>query len=153
MLWRGSRDLCSGAFLALFGLYIIYSSSLLTYVSDEGPGPAFLPFWLGIAIVALALLLIANSRRDIPVRRKPPAGWSAEIRALLAWAALMTSIFLSSAVGFAASLTLLAVFIVAYLERRPLWSALLVGLGLGVGFHLLFVVFLGLSLPASRLGF
>jgi hypothetical protein len=152
MHWRGVKDFYSGTVLALFGLYVIYSSLQLAYVSEEGPGPGFLPFWLGTGIFALALMLIITSQREPTLASMPQKSWSPEMRAAAAWLALMIAIFLAPFVGFAASLMLLAIYIVAGLERRPLWSALLVGAGLGVGFHLLFVTVLGLSLP-TPLGF
>jgi hypothetical protein len=39
------------------------------------------------------------------------------------------------------------------MERRSLGRALVVGLGLAIGFHIIFVMVLGLSLPANPLGF
>jgi hypothetical protein len=65
----------------------------------------------------------------------------------------MAAILLTPLLGFTLCLVLLTLFIIAFLERRSLWSALAVALGLGVGFHVIFVVVLGLSLPTSPLGF
>jgi putative tricarboxylic transport membrane protein len=151
---RSTKDLYSGAALALFGLYVTAASLRFDYLSEEGPGPGFLPFWLGIAIFGLAVVLIVRTLRDAaPPARKQRQSRFAEARALLAWLALMGAIFLSPFAGFVVSLMLLTLFIIAYMERRSLWNALLVALGLGIGFHVIFVVVLGLSLPASPLGF
>jgi hypothetical protein len=65
----------------------------------------------------------------------------------------MVAVVLTPLLGFAVSLMLLTVFIIACLERRSLLSAIIVALGLGIGFHVIFVVVLGLSLPTSPLGF
>jgi putative tricarboxylic transport membrane protein len=151
---RSAKDLFSGAALAAFGLYVIVASSRFTYSSEEGPGPGFLPLWLGIAIFALAVGLIISSQRDpAPRISEQRHSWSGETRAVSAWLGLMGAIFLSPFVGFTPSLMLMAVFIIACLERRSLWTALLAALGIGIGFHLLFVVVLGLSLPTGPLGF
>jgi putative tricarboxylic transport membrane protein len=149
-----TKDFYSGAVLAVFGLYVTTASLRFDYLSEEGPGPGFLPFWLGIAIFGLAIgLIISTLGQPIPPAQNEPQSWSTETRALSAWLALMAAIVLSPIVGFAVSLMLLTIFIIAYMERRSLYSAVLVGLGLAIGFHVIFVVALGLPLPISSLGF
>jgi putative tricarboxylic transport membrane protein len=151
---RSAKDLVSGVALAAFGIYITVESTRFSYLTEEGPGPGFLPFWLGIAIISLASCLIfVNQRRPARQTLYRPQSWSSETRALFAWLALMGAILLSPLLGFTVSLMLLAVFIIAALERKSLWNAMAVALGLGVGFHLIFVVMLGLSLPTSPWGF
>jgi putative tricarboxylic transport membrane protein len=151
---RSSKDLYSGAALAAFGLYVTIGSARLTYVSEDGPGPGFLPFWLGIAICCLALCLIfINQLRPASKARAGAQSWSGETRALSAWLALMGAVLLSPLLGFTVCLALVTVYIIAFMERRPLWSAVIVALGLSIGFHLIFVVLLGLSLPTGPLGF
>ena len=151
---RSSKDLLAGAVLAAFGVYVIIESTRFDYLSEEGPGPGFLPLWLGVAILALALCLIFISQRSPMAKGLATRQyWSGETRALSAWVALMAAVLLSPLLGFTVCLMLLTVFIIAFLERRSLWSALSVALGLGIGFHVIFVVLLGLSLPTSPLGF
>jgi putative tricarboxylic transport membrane protein len=152
---RSVKDLLPGVALAGLGVYIAMASAQYSYLTDEGPGPGFLPFWLGIAILSLALCLLVANRLGAaaPNTMAKLSSWTAESRALSAWIALMATILLSPTLGFAVSLMLLTVFIIACLERRSLWSAVVVALGLGIGFHLIFVVLLGVSLPTSILGF
>jgi hypothetical protein len=153
MQTRTSKDLFSGFALAAFGLYVTIASLRFSYSSEDGAGPGFLPFWLGIAILALSLsLVVINQRRAAPNTARAQS-WSAEKRALSAWLAVMGTIVLSPLLGFTVSLMLLTVFIIAWMERRSVWSAVAVALGLGLGFHLIFVVLLGLSLPTTPLGF
>ena len=151
---RSNKDLISGVVLAAFGLYVAIESSRFSYLSEEGPGPGFLPFWLGIAILGFSLcLILINQRRPLAKTTAGAQSWSAESRALSGWLALMGAIFLAPLLGFTVSLMLLAVFIIAGMERRSLRSAVMVALGLGAGFHLVFVILLGVSLPAGLLGF
>jgi len=152
---RSTKDLVSGVALAILGLYVTLASFQFTYLSEEGPGPGFLPFWLGIAILALASCLIVIYQRRAPAPAAPGSrqSWRAEKRALSVWLAVMSMILLSSLLSFTISLMLLTVFIIACMEGRSLQSAIVVALGLGIGFHLTFVVMLGLSLPTTRLGF
>jgi cytochrome b561 len=151
---RTTKDLFSGVALAAFGLYVTLASTYYNYTSEEGPGPGFLPFWLGIFILILAsCLIVVNQRRPAPGAVQTARSWSGEARALSGWLALMVAVVLTPLLGFAVSLMLLTVFIIACLERRSLLSAIIVALGLGIGFHVIFVVVLGLSLPTSPLGF
>lgn len=152
---RSTKDLLAGVALAALGLYVTFASYDFTYLSDEGPGPGFLPFWLGLAIFTLALCLsvINLGRTPAPAGVARRQSWSGEKRALSVWLAVMSMILLSSFLSFTISLMLLTVFIIAFMEGRSLQSAIVVALGLGIGFHLIFVVMLGLSLPTTRLGF
>ncbi|HEX2228571.1 MAG TPA: tripartite tricarboxylate transporter TctB family protein [Candidatus Binatia bacterium] len=152
---RSTKDLLAGVALAALGLYVTFASYDFTYLSDEGPGPGFLPFWLGLAIFTLALCLsvINLGRTPAPAGAARRQSWSGEKRALSVWLAVMSMILLSSLLSFTISLMLLTVFIIAFMEGRSLQSAIVVALGLGIGFHLIFVVMLGLSLPTTRLGF
>ena len=63
------------------------------------------------------------------------------------------SIFLYRWLGFAASFVLLTIFFIVVIERRPALPAIGIGVALAVTFHLLFVVALGVSLPAGPWGF
>jgi hypothetical protein len=151
---RSAKELLSGVLLAVFGLYVTIESARFSYVSEDGPGPGFLPFWLGIALCGLALSLAAvNLWRRAPRPLDAPRLWLGERRALSGWLALMGAIILFPLLGFSLSLVLLTLFLVAIMEGRSFWSAVVIALGIGIGFHLIFVVALGLSLPKSPLGF
>src|SRR5262245_52779331 len=56
-------DVISGAVLAALGVFIITQALAWDYYTLDGPGPGFFPFWYGIAMVVLSLLLIVNSAR------------------------------------------------------------------------------------------
>jgi len=151
---RSTKDLASGIALATFGVYITLAAARLNYMSEEGPGPGFLPLWLGIAVCVLAAcLLITNQLRRPWSQRTSPRASASEKRAIGGWLALMIAIALFPLIGFTMSLVLLTIFLIAVMERRSRYVAVLIALVLGVGFHLIFVTALGLSLPQSPLGF
>ena len=71
-----SADRIAGA--ALLALAIAFSAGALkhyAYRGENGPGPAFLPFWLGLVMAVLATALLVGAIRSAlrtSCRRRPP---------------------------------------------------------------------------------
>ena len=149
---RKSGDLWSGVALAALGIYIIIQARQWEYLGPEGPGAGFFPLWYGMAMLALAVLLIVSN-----LRRKSagamPIEWHRVGRALSTWLALAMCIALIRALGFAISFALLTYFVVAVMYRRPLKIAAMVAVASAAGFYLVFALALGVPLPVSALGF
>jgi putative tricarboxylic transport membrane protein len=112
-----------------------------------------MPLWLGIGLIVLALSLIAiDLARPEPKPTTKSATWPVA-RTMGGWLALMGSMILLPRLGFSLSLALLTIFLVVVLDRRSLWTALVVALGLALSFYVVFVFALGLSLPSGPWGF
>jgi len=150
---QNRKDALSGIVLAGFGLFVLYHSSQLAYLSEFGPGPGFLPRWLSIGLFLLACLLAVNGfirPSDVGDGEK---SWSGTARALASWAGLMAGIALLSRAGFILSFALLCAFLVLLVDRRPLRTAIAVAVGSALGFYLIFTLSLGVPLPAGPWGF
>ena len=155
MAGRGPRrgDLVSGAVLAGLGLYIVREARRWEYLGADGPGPGFFPLWYGIALLALALLLVVTSARGSSPASPPAGGRRAIGRALVAWVALAVCAGLTQLLGFLLAFGLLTLFVVAVMYRRPLLPAVAVAVGCAVAFYLLFPVALNVALPKGVFGF
>ena len=155
MVRRGKSELLTGAVLAAFGGLVIYEASALPYTSESGPGPGFFPLWIGIGIfLCSCFMLYAYFPRTDPNTEPRAKTSTAEItRALAAWLAFVLAIAILPLLGFAVSLGLLTTFLILVLDRRSPWTAAGVAVGLALGFHLVFPVALGVSLPAGPWGF
>ena len=149
---RKSGDLWSGVALAALGIYIIFQARQWEYLGPEGPGAGFFPLWYGIAMLALASVLIVSNLRGRSAAAAP-IEWGRVGRALSTWLALAVSVSLFKAFGFAISFALLTYFVVAVMYRRPLKVAAMVAVASAAGFYLIFAVALGVPLPVSALGF
>jgi putative tricarboxylic transport membrane protein len=151
---RDKSNLIAAASLAVFGIYVVYGGSKLSYVSDVGPGPGFFPFWIGIGFLLFGayqmVLSYSSARRHAD---HVVTIWSGAGRALGAWLGLALAIALFRWMGFVLSFILLTIFLIVVLDRRPALSALGIGAGLALAFYLLFEVALGVSLPAGPWGF
>jgi putative tricarboxylic transport membrane protein len=148
-----SNSIAAGC-LAAFGIYVFYSGSKLPYVSEVGPGPGFFPIWIGVGLMLFGLYQMLLS--GLSARRRADRGvviWSGSARALSGWVGLALAIALFRWLGFALSLVLLTIFLLVALDRRPMLLALVIGAALAAAFHSVFVIALGVSLPAGPWGF
>ena len=154
MVIRDNSDLITAVALAGFGGFVIAEALGLPYVSEFGPGPGFFPLWIGIGIIALALVLAVGSfsTRDDDGETGKTRGVEVA-RALGAWAAFVVAIVLLSTLGFGISFGLLTAFLIRTLDRRSISLAFGVAIALALGFHLVFAVALNVGLPVGPLGF
>jgi putative tricarboxylic transport membrane protein len=143
-------DVISGAVLAALGVFIITHSRAWDYYTLDGPGPGFFPFWYGVAMVVLSLLLIVNSARNGDSKG---VDWSATGRAMTTWLAFALSVALMDFLGFLISFAVLAFFLVAVIFRRPFMTATVVAVASALAFHLVFPVALSVPLPTGPFGF
>jgi putative tricarboxylic transport membrane protein len=147
---RDKNNLIAGGCLLAFGIYVITGAARLSYTAEVGPGPGFFPLWIGIGVVIFAAVLMLASYAGA---KQPAPSGAPTIRALTGWLAVMIAIFLAGRIGFVVSYILLTAFLIYALDRRPVWLAAAVGVGLSVAFHVLFVRALDVSLPAGPWGF
>lgn len=146
-------DIVSGAVLAGLGAFIIVEARGWDYLGPDGPGPGFFPFWYGVGMVALSLLLVAASLVRRSSAPATPVNWPEVGRAFVAWAGLALCVGLLKVLGFVLAFGMFTFFLVAVMYRRPLRTALAVSAGLSAGFYLLFPILLNVALPVGRLGF
>lgn len=141
------RDVLSGLVLAGLGTFILVHALGWNYIGPDGPGPGFFPTWYGIAMIALSLGLVIKAAVKPDPEARTPIDWRGTGRALLAWAAFAGSIAVMPLVGFAVSIGLLTLFVVAVVMRKPVGVALVTAVALGAGFLLVFGLALGIDLP------
>jgi putative tricarboxylic transport membrane protein len=146
-------DVISGAVLAALGVFIITQALAWDYYTLDGPGPGFFPFWYGVAMVVLSLLLVLNAARADSDGESKGVDWPATGRAMTVWLAFALSVGLMDFLGFLISFALLAFFLVAVVFRRPFTTAAVVAVASALAFHLIFPVALSVSLPTGPFGF
>jgi len=146
---RYARVLGGVAVLAL-GIAVVVLSRRLPYHSDYGPGPGFLPTWIGYVLSACAVVVTVQELRA------PLAGEEFfRPRTALAVKVLMAigvTFLLVPVLGFSVAF---AVFICATMRimGRHRWLACgAAAAGVAVGIHLVFGRWLDIPLPTGLVG-
>src|SRR2546429_8896284 len=92
-------DVISGAVLAALGVFIITQALAWDYYTLDGPGPGFFPFWYGVAMVVLSLLLVLNAARVDSDGDKAGVDWPRAGRGMTGWLAIGVSVGLMAFFG------------------------------------------------------
>lgn len=144
-----SRDLVSGLFWLAVAIFAAVQGLSLKLDSLSRPGPGFFPFWGGVVLGALSLVLIVRSFRRVSERpRIRPESW----KPLVVVGALAAYLLLLEPLGFVA-VTFLFLLLLFRLERRG-WAFSAASAAIGtLASYVLFQVWLKTQLPTGPLGF
>ena len=116
-----------------------------------GPGPAFMPFWLGLVMALLALSMLLRSLKQ----KDPGAAWLPRgegLRDMLVVLGVTVAfVALLRVTGMVLGTAIYLVVLVRYLGRHPWWLTLLVAAA-AAGFNwLVFVRWLRVPMPEGML--
>jgi putative tricarboxylic transport membrane protein len=104
--------------LGLGALFVIQSRDL-QYMAEYGPGPGFLPFWLGAGMLSLGLVLLmqVTLSRTVEGSFSLPSGVAAW-QMILVMAGFFAFVFLSDKIGFLLCIGLLFFFLLTVVEKK-----------------------------------
>ena len=116
-----------------------------------GPGPAFLPFWLGLVMAALALGMLIRSMRD----KNPGAAWFPRgegLRDILVVLGV-TTLFVAflNVLGMVIGTAIYLAVLVRYLGRHPWWMIGAISIAAAFFNWLVFVRWLHVPFPEGKL--
>jgi hypothetical protein len=123
------------------------------YRSEIGPGPGFLPVWLGIAMAVLAMLLFVGATRSAEAGRAWLPWGKGLVRLLVVFAATGLFTALLNVVGMILGTALFLIGILRFLERYPWGQTLGIAVGIAVLNYLVFTYWLQVPFPVSLLGY
>jgi hypothetical protein len=143
-----SADRVTAVFL--FALSAAFAAGALKYYSwwgSGGPGSAFLPFWLGLVMAALALMMLVRSLKE----KDPGAAWLPRGEGLrdmlVVLGATVLFVALLKTIGMVLGTALYLAGLVWYLGRHRWWVTLAVAVA-AAGFNwLVFVHWLRVPFP------
>jgi putative tricarboxylic transport membrane protein len=149
-------DLITGIFLLVLSGYVIQEAWRMPPSATFGPGAGFLPFWVGMIMATLAVLLLATAWK----RRATEADGVSPFpkgKALLAitgvLAGLAVYIFLMEVLGYVVDTFLYVTFLLGVVEREKWSTTIMVAVATTAGLFLIFQILLGITLPSNRFGF
>jgi putative tricarboxylic transport membrane protein len=147
----GAANLIGGTFILILGVTITYFSSQMTYMSEYGPGPGLLPFWIGLGLSACASLTIVKA---IVQRRKqsgkffqPKTG-----RVVFILGALIITFLLVWPLGLALSLALFTGFTMRATGRHSWILCCLMAIATAAAVRIIFGYMLDIPLPKGLIG-
>ena len=141
-------DRITAALLLAFA--VAFSAGALKYYQwwgSGGPGPAFMPFWLGLVMALLALMMLMRSLRE----NNPGEPWfprgEGRRDLLVVLAATVAYVALLNVTGMIIGTALYLAILVRYLANHRWWVTLSVALGAAGVNWLVFVHWLHVPMP------
>ena len=138
----------------LLAISVAFSAGALKYYSwwgSGGPGSAFLPFWLGLVMAVLAVMMLIKSLKE----KNPGGVWLPRgegLRNMLVVLAVTVAfVALLNVTGMIIGTALYLTVLIRYLGRHPWWMTLAIALA-AAGFNwLVFVYWLRVPMPQGML--
>jgi putative tricarboxylic transport membrane protein len=149
-------DMITGVLLLLLSGYVIWEAWRMPPSMTFGPGSGFLPFWIGLILAVLALILLATAwRREANGKeiKSPFPGKRALIAIGGVLAGLAVYIVLIEVLGYLVDTFLYVTFLLGIVEREKWPLTILVAVSTTVGLYVIFQVLLGITLPSNMFGF
>ena len=138
----------------LFAFAVAFSAGALKqyqWWGAGGPGPAFLPFWLGLVMALLALALLLRSLKE----QNPGDSWLPRGEGLrdmlVVLAATAAFVALLNVTGMILGTALYLVVLIKYLGKHPWWMTLAVAAAAAGLNWLVFVRWLRVPMPEGML--
>ena len=147
-----SADRVTAALLLAFAVaFSVGALKQYQWWGSGGPGPAFVPFWLGLVMALLALSMLLRSLKQ----KDPGAAWLPRGEGLrdmlVVLAATVAFIVLLKVTGMILGTALYLAFLVRYLGGHRWWVTLAIALA-AAGFNwLVFVHWLHVPFPEGKL--
>ena len=149
-------DLITGVFLLVLSGLAIWGASQMPPSATFGPGAGFLPFWLGILLAVLAVILLVTAQRR-PATSKDSESPFPGKQALFAITSVLVGlagyILLIEVLGYLVDTFLFIVFLMKAVEREKWPLTLMVAAGTTAVLFITFQILLKITLPSNMFGF
>ena len=145
-----SRDLTSALFwLAIAIFFSIEGLTQLKLGTMRQPGPGFFPFWAGVVLGVLSLILLLKSLKN---RERLSLSGLKSSKFLLATGAILAYLLLLETLGFV-TITFLFLFLLLRIEYKGWMFSALCALFGALASYAIFQLWLKTQLPAGPFGF
>jgi hypothetical protein len=143
-------DLIAGMVALLLGFAVLFFSWQLPYKSEYGPGPGFLPLWIGLGIVGCAIGVIINvlrkhEKKEAFFKERTKMG----VRVIIE---IIITFLLTPLIGFSIGLGLFIGATMRTMGKHQWISCGLTAVLTAVCIHFIFGYWLAIPLPTGLLG-
>jgi hypothetical protein len=140
------RDHIAGvAFVAAGALIYVFSGDL-PWGSLAMPGAGMMPKLVLVLLVGFGALLAIRAHESPPLARIP---WNDLVHAATIVATSIVAVSAYTVAGFIPTISIMLFVLIYIVERRNIWSALAVSIGVTLGSYLLFNTLLKAPLPPT----
>ncbi|MBW6486895.1 MAG: tripartite tricarboxylate transporter TctB family protein [Syntrophobacterales bacterium] len=148
-------DLITGVVLLVLAGYVINEARMMPPSATFGPGSGFFPFWLGIILAGLSLILVvgASLRPKDADDGSPFPARQALIAVTKVLGGLVLFTLLMETMGFVLNTVIFVMYLMKVVQRERWWVALLIAVATTACLYIVFQVLLGISLPRNMFGF
>ena len=143
-------DLIGGVVVLLLGVAVVFFSWQLPYMSEYGPGPGFLPRWIGFGIIGCAIVVIIKILRKQDKTGaffKPRTKMGVSILIQIAIAFLLLPLL-----GFSIGLGLFIGVSMRTMGKHRWISCGITAVVTAVAIHYIFAHWLSIPLPTGMIG-
>ena len=143
-------ELLGRIFVLLLGIAVVFFSSQLNYYTEFGPGPGFLPLWLGIGLVGSGASLVLDFLRK---QVKAEAFFQPRTKQCVVMFFLIVMAFLLLPwLGFSLGFALLAATAMRVMGKHRWMACGITAVAIAAGIYFVFDQWLGIPLPTGILG-
>jgi putative tricarboxylic transport membrane protein len=148
---RNTDRITAALLLAFAVAFSVGALKSYQWWGSGGPGPAFLPFWLGLVMALLALMMLTRSLKE----KNPGAAWLPRGEALrdvlVVLAVTVAFVALLNVTGMIIGTALYLLVLVRFLGRHRWWVTVAIAAA-AAGFNwLVFVHWLRVPMPEGML--
>lgn len=138
--------------IALFGVFVAFQGRQWGLILDRIPGPGFWPFWIGIAMIVVALWPLALTFFD-KSESKPNPFVKKDLYsfAVIIGGGLFVAVF-SNVSGMLVAIGIMTAAVSLLMGMKKLPVVIGVSIGMPLVMFLLFDLFLGVPLPRGLIG-
>jgi len=143
-------DLIGGVAVLILGLTVVFFSSQMEYYSEFGPGPGFLPLWVGVVFIGCAIFVIINVLRKhdrIGTFFKPRTKLGLRVLVII-----FITFLLLPLLGFSIGLALFVGITMRNMGKHRWVSCSLTAVVTAICIHLIFISWLTIPLPQGLIG-
>ena len=150
---RGADRFAGAGLLALGIAFGAGALKQYDYWGPNGPGPAFLPFWLGLAMAVLATALLLGALRAAEAGPAWFPRGEGLRRVLLVLGATTALVLLLNVLGMVVATLLFLLVLFRGIDRQPWPLSLAVALAIAGLNFLVFTYWLRVPMPVGPFGF